>query len=436
MWEENKNENDQIKILRSPIDDWMAKKMQIPVEELSQEKLESYQIREIRKMIHMLKEKSRFYRESLADWEPDRIRTMEDFRQLPTVCEADLAGQEWLFQCVDASRVRRVVTVPTTGTTGKSKRICFTEEDLELAQDFAPYGFAVMCDPGDKVLVMMSGGSPGSIGDNIRRGIEPIGMEVKSYGLVEDLESAAQCLLSFQPDVIVGIPLQMMALQRYMDQKAYAFRLKSILLSADDVPEAVCRQLRRGWGCHTFRHYGMTEICMFGALECQGQSGYHLRAADHLFEILHPDEDGFGEIAVTTFHHTGMPLLRYRTGDIGRITTQICACGSPLARIETIRGRKKNCAAFPKGTVFLGDLAEAVFSVPKIIDWECRAGEDTLEILVKTLPGDQADLVALQNQIKKIHALQGVKWSVSSEMLTTYCLDRHAKKKLRFNDEV
>ncbi len=423
-------------VSRSPVDTWAAEKINIRVENLSEQLLEEYQLKEVRKLLYLLKSKSSFYRELLQDHDPEGIRTMADFRRLPMTCEADLAGQEWRFQCVDASMVQRIVTVPTTGTTGLSKRISFTREDLGLAMDFAPYGFAVMCAPGDKVLVMMSGGSEGSIGDNIRRGIEPLGMEVHIHGQVGDLEEAAQCLLSFRPDVIVGIPLHMAALQRYMQKQGYHFQVKSVLLSADDVPEEICKRLRRGWNCHTFRHYGMTEVCMFGAVECMGQCGYHLRSCDHLYEVIDPDENGFGEIAVTTFHHTGMPLLRYRTGDIGKMTTEVCACQSPLMRIETIRGRKRNSVQFPNGRVFLRDISEAVFSVPNVIDMECAVNDNFLQLLVKTLPGDTADLSAIRTSLEHIAALKDVALDIKAEILCGFSPDRHTKKKLAVKNQI
>lgn len=421
---------------RSPVDVWVAEKLNIDIDDLSQQRLEAYQLKEVRKMLYLLKSKSSFYREKLQDCDPERIRTMADFRKLPTTCEADLTGQEWRFQCVDASMVQRIVTVPTTGTTGLSKRISFTREDLGLAMAFAPYGFAVMCDPGDKVLVMMSGGSAGSIGDNIRRGIEPLGMNVQIHGQVEDLEESARCLLSFQPDVIVGIPLHMAALQRYMQLRGYRFQIKSVLLSADDVPEAICERLRSGWGCHTFRHYGMTEVCMFGAVECLGQCGYHLRACDHLYEVIDPDENGFGEIAVTTFHHAGMPLLRYRTGDIGRMTTAVCGCQSPLMRIETIRGRKSNSVLFSNGRIFLRDIAEAVFAVPHSIDFECMAGRNSLQLLVKTLRSDPADLSVIRRNLEQIAELKDIALEITSDVMDGFPSDRNTKKRLAVKNEM
>ncbi|SHJ25974.1 DVU_1553 family AMP-dependent CoA ligase [Parasporobacterium paucivorans] len=415
---------------RTPVDLWTAEKLVIDTEDLSQQLLEKYQLNEIKKMLHVVKNKSSFYKELFCDYDPDSIETMEDFRKLPTTCEKDLIDQEWRFQCVNASEVQRIVTVSTTGTTGCRKRISFTQNDLKKAMEFAPYGFAMMCNPGDKVLVMMSGGSAGSIGDNVRRSLEPFGMKVEVFGQLTDLEKAMQCMVSFRPDVIIGIPFQMAALERYMNKKKKQFSVKSVLMSADDVPEAICVRLKNSWKCNTFRHYGMTELGMFGAVECLGQDGYHLRACDHLFEILEPDEEGFGEIALTTFHHESMPLVRYRTGDIGRMKMEKCVCKSPLMRIETIRGRRCNSVLFPNGRMFIRDIAEIVYADSSIADFECAVGNGRLHLFIRTLEGDFADTQGLRYRLKENAGLEGIDISIESNILHGFEEAQNTKKRM------
>ncbi|MBQ9022555.1 MAG: phenylacetate--CoA ligase family protein [Eubacterium sp.] len=394
-------------ITRSPVDLWTAQRLQIPIEELSAEKLFAYQMQAARDLIAYLKKNSSFYKEQLKTIDANEIRTMQDFQKLPTTEESDLVGQEWKFQCVHPDRVRRMVTVPTSGTKGMQKRIAFTDHDLRLAMAFAPTGFSVMCEPGDRVLVMMSGGRPGSIGDNVARGLEPMQVAASVYGEIRDLSDAAESVLKEQPDVIVGVPYQMAALERYMDKHRMPFETKSVLLSADDVPEAVCERLRKSWNCNTFRHYGMTELCMFGAVECSGADGYHMRACDHLFEIDRPDENGFGEILVTTLQHEAMPLLRYRTGDIGRMVTTPCACGSPLPRIETVRGRKANAISLPKGDLFLRDIAEVVYRDPAVIDFMCVVEKNRTRIEIETLSEDRADEALISGAVEELFLQRG-----------------------------
>jgi phenylacetate-CoA ligase len=70
--------------------------------------------------------------------------------------------------------------------------------------------------------------------------------------------------------------------------------------------------------------------------------GYHLREADLYFEIVAPATgeplpDGeYGEIVFSTLTRRGMPLLRYRTGDMSRFLPATCACGTALRRLEKV----------------------------------------------------------------------------------------------------
>ena len=417
------------------LDGWTAMKIGVSEEDLSQEVLEQYQLREIRKAIHYTKEHSDFYREHLKEFEPDGILTMKDFQKLPFTSEANLVGQEWRFQCISAKDVSRVVTVPTTGTLGNRKRIAFSKKDLQLAHAFAPAGFAAMCSPGDRVAVMMSGNSEGSIGDSVKKGLLSVGVEAYAYGIIEDLHDAEHFLRFYRPDVIVGIPSQMAVLERYM-RNSGLFQLKSLLLSADDVPEALCVRLRNAWKCNTYRHYGMTELCMFGAVECHAASGYHMRSADHLFEVLNPDEEGYGEIVVTTFHHEAMPLLRYRTGDIGCMLSSPCDCGSPLFRIGKIKGRINNSIEFPNGRLFLRDIAEIVFSDLASIDFECITGKNDVLVVVKAMTGDIPDIEWMKRQMMDLPVMKDVSVVVRCEITDGLPDNYKVKKRMNKNEDI
>jgi phenylacetate-CoA ligase len=110
--------------------------------------------------------------------------------------------------------------------------------------------------------------------------------------------------------------------------------------------------------------YGMTEMVFGGAVQCEARSGYHMREADLYFEIVDPVRghsvpDGeIGEIVFTTLTRIGMPLIRYRTGDLSRFIPEPCPCGSSLRRLDKIAGRIASAAclagSFPPGHFNLG----------------------------------------------------------------------------------
>jgi hypothetical protein len=120
-----------------------------------------------------------------------------------------------------------------------------------------------------------------------------------------------------------------------------------------------------------------------GGLECAAHNGYHLREADLYLEIIdpvsaHPLPDGeYGEVVVTTLTRLGMPLIRYRTGDISRFIPGQCLCGSVLRRLERVQSRTT-------GRVHIGidawltiaELDEVLFPVPGIINFSSMISYD------------------------------------------------------------
>jgi phenylacetate-coenzyme A ligase PaaK-like adenylate-forming protein len=114
----------------------------------------------------------------------------------------------------------------------------------------------------------------------------------------------------------------------------------------------------------------MTETGLGGGVDCRSHGGYHLREADLYFEIIDPDTgeavpDGeYGEVVFTTLTRRGMPLIRYRTGDISRFIPGYCGCGTVLRKMDYIRGRiSGNIKISDVHYLNLSKLDEKIFSM-------------------------------------------------------------------------
>src|SRR5204862_2094228 len=91
------------------------------------------------------------------------------------------------------------------------------------------------------------------------------------------------------------------------------------------------------------------------ASEClEVRDGLHVHEDHFLVEVVDPEsgavleEGAEGELVFTTLVKQAMPLLRYRTGDIGSLTYEPCACGRTTARIRRLRGRRED-VVFERG---------------------------------------------------------------------------------------
>jgi phenylacetate-coenzyme A ligase PaaK-like adenylate-forming protein len=371
------------------IDAWISKKIALPPgASLTREAIESYQLQALRRTLFHVKKNRRWHSEALAGIDPVRdMVSVRDLAKLPFTNGADLMAHGLDMVCVPASRVSRIVTLPTSGTTGEPKRVYFTEADQELMIDYNANGLQVMTSPGDLWLVLMPAERPGSVGDLIVTGLERIGCQAIAYGILpfdgsgddKALELMAEqgvncilatasaatrlamrsvntagCSVDLDPSVIAGgersEPDPQSPGSGHLHSEsamlsAIRRSMKSILLSAEYVSDESVKAIEDAWDCNVFEHYGMTEMGLGGAMACETHIGYHPREADLIFEIIDPESgavlpDGeYGEIVFTTLTREAMPFIRYRTGDFSRFIPEPCPCGSQLKCLARVADR-------------------------------------------------------------------------------------------------
>ncbi len=134
------------------------------MEKTTYEDLREYQIDKIRKAMDYAKRHSPFYKRLLKDIDPYEIKNFDDFSKAPYTLSDELRYKAQDFLCVPQYMISRIVTLKTSGTTGKQKRLFFTENDLEKIIDFFHNGMQNLVSSGDSILVLMLVDSYGSMG--------------------------------------------------------------------------------------------------------------------------------------------------------------------------------------------------------------------------------------------------------------------------------
>jgi phenylacetate-CoA ligase len=382
-------------VRRTPLEQWIAEKVDRsshPTPTL--EAVRGYQLRKLRETIKYAGERSPFYRRHFAGFGAAGMKSFEDFSGLPFTVPEDLSDNHRQFLCVSQSEIERVVTLLVPGMSTEPRRVYFTAEDLELTIDFFHHGMSTLVQRGHKVLILLPGDRPGSVGDLLVKALHRMGGEGIVHGIVQEPATVVEAICRHDIDCLVGIPTQVLSVARHpRAQEIPSNRIKSILLSADYVPSSIVHELRRLWDCPVFNHYGTTEMGLGGGVECEALLGYHMREADLYMEIVDPDSGKLqppgmpGEIVFTTLTRIGMPLIRYRTGDLSRFVTGPCPCGAVLPRMDKVRGRINEMVRLRTGD-WLGtpDLDEALFPLPGIVNYRAtltsRHHEDSLRIEV------------------------------------------------------
>ena len=344
--------------------------------------------------------KSTFYRNKLRDY--TELNSLEDFYKLPLTSTKELIENNNSFLTCSQREIEKIVTINTSGTTKRTKRIFFSKEELNSTVMFFMQGLSTIINTGDYTLVMMPCKPQNSVGDLICKAVNNIGATPFDVGFLKDFDETVELLK--KSNSIVGTPMQILALARYCTFKNIKIKLRGILLSADYGSEAVYDEIAKVFDCLVIDHYGTTEMCFGGAVECSSNKGMHIREKDLFFEIVDKDSKQplkigeYGEIVVTTLTRTLMPLIRYQTGDYGRILPFSCDCNNKGLMLDKIQGRIENIF-LDNSMVNCYRLDEYLFSIKMVIDYKMIINDNDVKIDIYSL-SDDIDKEQIKNELQ------------------------------------
>ncbi len=366
---------------------------------LTRAEIETWQIEQLRRQVRYCTGHSFFYRRKLAAAGVDRVHGLHDLASLPFTTESELRQHGNEMVCVSQNAVARIITLHSSGTTEPPKRLFFTEADLDHTLNFFHLGMGQMAAPGDRVAILLPGQTPDSTGDLLARALARMQTTGIILGLATDPQAAAQKISELQPNVLVGFPVQILALVRIARYLRLPLApIRSVLLCSDYVPASLTQSLQHELGCEVFSHYGAVETGLGGAVDCSAHCGCHVCETNLLVEIVDPNtgmpvaDGAWGEIVCTTLTRTGMPLIRYRTGDLCRLLPGPCPCGSAIRRLDRVLGRIDQVRTLDNGArLSLPDLDEKLFVISGLLDFTAALKRNgrriELHLCLTSLPG-------------------------------------------------
>jgi phenylacetate-CoA ligase len=158
---------------------------------------------------------------------------------------------------------------------------------------------------------------------------------------------------------------------------------------------SVRKRIEDLWGARTYDHTGMTEIGAYG-FECESQAGVHINEDEFIPEVIDPitlqkvGTGERGELVLTNLGRLGMPLIRYRTGDLVILTHQPCACGRKSARmVGGILGRVDDMITVRGVNLF-----------PSAIENIIRRHPEVVEFSIEVFPRRQMQELALKLELR------------------------------------
>ena len=390
------------------LDTWMSRTMGIASSSTDLvEAFERCQLEALNRTITHARKHSRFYRQTLSGITDFPLNTLKGMAALPFTRPADIQENSKGFLAISQGEISRIVTLNTSGTTADPKRIFFTDEDLGSVVDFFTAVLKSIMNPGETGLIFLPGDTRASAGDLIRTAMQAAQAKAVVPGIIQGFGPAADLVRSRRPSLLVGMPVQILALCEYMKSTGTLPDIAHVILTADHVCAPLVDRVEDLSGAKVLNHYGMTEIGFGGAVQCPAQEGLHLRHSALFFEIVDPAGNPlppgqWGEIVVTTLNRKGMPLIRYRTGDVSRILDRPCACGSPFPRLDRIRNRQRmGVDGADTQRLTMADLDDILFSLPGVLDFKAwintQADMPTLDI----------EIMGLESLIEPVHIDSG-----------------------------
>lgn len=319
-----------------------------------------------------------FYRKKMdqAGVKPADIRSLEDIRLLPFTTKDDLRDN-YPFGLFAVPREELVRIHSSSGTTGNPTVVGYTREDLDLWSELcARFITAAGVTPEDMVQIAFGYGLfTGGFG--LHYGVERVGASVipASSG---NTRRQVKIMRDFGATVLVCTPsysLYIADTLREMGVDPRDLDLRIGLFGAEPWSDRMRHKIEESLDIHATDNYGLSEIIGPGVSgECVEKSGMHIQEDHFLAELLDtesgepvaPDSGERGEMVITTLTKKALPMLRYRSRDLTRISVKPCACGRTTARMEKVSGRADDMLIIRGVNVFPSQIESVLLEMEHV----------------------------------------------------------------------
>ena len=324
--------------------------------------IKQFQEEKLTKTLDYLSRFSPFYKRMFEEHRIDiqKIRKLEDLSAVPFTDKTDLHQYNQAFICVPKEKIIDYIT--TSGTLGDPVTFAMTDADLERLAYNEQISFQCAgAKPGDVFQLMTTIDKRFMAGLAYFLGIRKLGAGIVRVGNgIPELQW--DTIARICPDTIIVVPSFIPKIVQYAETHRIDYKNSSVkkavcigenLRRQDFSLNLLGQRIKDMWDIELYSTYASTEMAT-SFTECQFGCGGHHHPELIICELT--DEDGrmteegkTGELVITTLGVEGMPLLRFKTGDMASFHYEPCRCGRTTMRISPIVGRKNHMVKY-KGT--------------------------------------------------------------------------------------
>jgi phenylacetate-CoA ligase len=380
--------------------------------------IKQFQEEQLREGIKYVHANSRFYRNlfdrmSLA---PHEIQSLDDLKRLPVTTKDDLFLNNEDFICVDKGHIIDYIT--TSGTLGDPVTFAMTNSDLERLAYNECMSFKTCGITKNDIIQLMT-----TIDRRFMAGLAYfLGARKLGAGIVRVGNGIPELqwdtIKRIKPTVIVAVPSFFLKVIEYAEQHGIDYRNSTIkkavcigepLRNQDFTFSTLAEKIKEKWDIELYSTYASTEMST-AYNECVAGLGGHEHPDLIITEFLDENNEPVGlgepgEITVTTLGVEGMPLLRFKTGDIAYHYSEKCSCGRQSLRIGPVIGRRKQMIKYKGTTLYPAALYDVLADYPHIVDYFIEVstnhiGTDEIVINILTQQTSERFIKNLQDHFR------------------------------------
>ena len=329
----------------------------------SPEQLETYRLQRLRQLLSTVQRNVPYYRDCFASlgFNPQEITSLADLQKLPFLTKSVIRSEGERMKSETAQGLARFNTGGSSG-----EPLIFFIGSERVSHDVAAKWRATRwwdVDIGDPEIVVW--GSPIELGtqDKIRAMRDKLMRTelMPAFAMNEtNLDAFVSRIRERRPKMLFGYPSAISHIAAHAKKRGTPLNdlsIKVVFCTSERLYDHQREAISSTFGCPVANGYGGRDAG-FIAHECPA-GGMHITAEDIIVEII--DENGniqpngvAGEIVVTHLATADFPFIRYRTGDVGSLSTEKCPCGRGLPLLKEIQGRSTDFVVAADGTVMHG----------------------------------------------------------------------------------
>lgn len=420
----------------------------------SKKEIADFQDAKLREQIAYIRDHSPYYQNLFKKngLKFDDIKTVADLQKVPVTTKKDLQEFNKDFFCVPMSEITDIVT--TSGTLGDPVTIGLTKHDLERLAYNESLTFSNAGLTKDDTIQLMT-----TIDRRFMAGLAYfLGAVELGAGIVRVGNGIPELqwdtIKRMNPTCCMAVPSFLIKLADYAEAHGIDFHKCSLkkavcigetLRNPDFTLNTLSQKLHDKWPeLHLYTTYASTEM-QTGFSECSEGKGGHLQPELIIAEFLDDNnnpvaEDQAGEVTITHIGIEGMPLIRFKTGDVCYHYTEPCKCGRNTMRLSGVVGRKGQMIKYKGTTLYPSSLYDIIDGIKGIANYVIEVSTNEIgtdDILIRV--GTNNASTKFEKEIKdlfraKIRVAPSISFE-SPEAIHAIMFPQMSRKPIKFIDK-